>query len=228
MPNDAGFRFIERALPPSLEGLTVVEVGALTSGDHDIRPVAEARRPAFFIGLDVIAGPGVDRLGTVENLSALLGVESADIVVCAEVMEHVRDWRGAIQAMKSVLRPGGQLLITTRSPGYPFHVSPFDYWRYTIDDAHLLMADMEDVVVEGDPSAPGIFIAARRPLLFQAADLSGVRLTSILTGRREAAVRDSWVWRKRLSSPRRIASFVLPHGLKARLLGTRIGSRLTR
>lgn len=226
MANDAGFAFIERQLPPSLAGLTVLEVGSLVGGANDVRPLVAGRSPAGYIGIDVIAGPGVDRIGTVEHLTDAAGREVADMVVCAEVMEHVRDWRAAISEMKDALKPEGRLLITTRSPGYPFHVSPFDYWRYTTEDATRIMADMDSVVVEPDPSAPGVFIAARKPLDFHEADLSDVALTSILTGRRELAVRDRWIWRKRFSSPRRIFSFVVPHDTKARILDTRLGSRL--
>lgn len=226
MANDAGFAFLERQLPHSLAGQTVLEVGSLVGGAHDVRPLVATRSPAGYIGIDVIAGPGVDRIGTVEHLTDAAGREVADLVVCAEVMEHVRDWRAAISQMKAVLKPEGRLLLTTRSPGYPFHVSPFDYWRYTTEDAARMMADMDDVTIEDDPSAPGVFIAATKPSDYREADLSDLALTSILTGRRELAVRDRWIWRKRFSSPRRIISYVLPHDTKARILGTRLGSRL--
>jgi SAM-dependent methyltransferase len=226
MANDAGFAFIERQLATAPSGLTVVEVGSRQGGAHDVRPVVEARLPARYIGVDVIAGPGVDLIGSVEHLTATTGAGVADMVVCAEVMEHVRDWRAAIAEMKLALRPGGRLLITTRSPGYPFHVSPFDYWRYTPEDAASLMADMEDLLVEIDTSAPGVFISACKPADFRAADLTAVALTSVLTGRRELGVRQRWVWRKRFSSPRRVFSFLVPHDAKAWILRTRVGSRL--
>lgn len=226
MANEAGCAFIERQLPDSLAGLTVVEVGALEGGANDIRPLVEARLPARYVGIDVIAGPGVDLVGTVEQLTATTGMHVAELVVCAEVMEHVRDWRAAISELKRALKPAGLLLITTRSPGYPFHVSPFDYWRYTTDDARAMMADMEDVVVESDPSAPGVFISARMPADFRALDLSTIKLKSVLTGHRELNARERWIWRKRFSSPRRVVSFLLPHDIKSRILRTRLGSRL--
>ena len=226
MANDAGFAFIDRNLPKSLEGMTVVEVGALAGGSNDIRPLAMSRPgPARYLGIDVIRGPGVDIVGSVEALTGATGASIADVVICAEVMEHVRDWRTAITEMKRTLKPGGRLLITTRSPGYRFHASPFDYWRYTVEDARAMVADMDGVVVEPDPSSPGIFISAVMPIAFEAADLSGMQIQSILTGHRELKVRERWVWRKRLSSPRRVASFLLPHDVKATIFRTRIGSR---
>lgn len=226
MANDAGFAFIERQLPDSLAGLMVIEIGSLQGGANDVRPIIEARLPARYVGVDVIAGPGVDEIRTAEHLTATTGIGVADLVVCAEVMEHVRDWRAAISEMKRALKPAGRLLITTRSPGYPFHVSPFDYWRYTPDDARAMMADMREVLIETDPSAPGIFISARMPADFHTSDLSAIKLTSALTGQRELEVRERWIWRKRLSSPRRMVSFLLPHDVKAWILRTSLGSRL--
>jgi SAM-dependent methyltransferase len=37
---------------------------------------------------------------------------SFDRVICAEVMEHVHDYRGAVRELARVLRPGGRLAVT--------------------------------------------------------------------------------------------------------------------
>lgn len=214
MPNEAGAAFIVRQLPPTLAGLRVVEVGARTSGSNDVRDLVTPRGPATYVGVDIGPGLGVDVVGRAETLVAAVGSGSADLVIAAEVMEHVRDWQAALLNMKLALRPGGRLIFTTRSPGYPFHVSPFDFWRYTPDAARAIVADLIDVVVENDPSMPGVFVAARRPPDFRPADLSGYALVSVLTGRPETSVRERWIWRKRFSSPRRVISFLLPYRAK--------------
>jgi hypothetical protein len=74
--------------------------------------------------------------------------------------------------MKRVLAPGGLLLITTRSPGFPQHDHPSDYWRFTREDALEIFSDMEEVEVIEDPMAPGIFVRARKPTTFLEADLT--------------------------------------------------------
>jgi hypothetical protein len=38
--------------------------------------------------------------------------------------------------MKQVLKPGGIILITTRSQGFPFHEYPVDAWRFSVEDMH--------------------------------------------------------------------------------------------
>lgn len=52
------------------------------------------------------------------------------LVLCTEVLEHVRDPRAAIAQMRRVLKPGGTLILTTRFI-YPIHDAPGDYWRFT-------------------------------------------------------------------------------------------------
>ena len=53
-----------------------------------------------------------------------------DVVICAEVLEHVPDPWLAVRTLHSLSKPGGYVLITT-----PFllryHPAPEDYWRFT-------------------------------------------------------------------------------------------------
>jgi hypothetical protein len=90
--------------------------------------------------------------------------------------------------LKTVLRPGGILLITTRSKGFPYHDYPSDYWRFELDDMQRIFSDMSIEALEGDPSEPGVFVKARRPEVFKPNDLSAVNLFSIITGDRVAEV----------------------------------------
>ena len=52
------------------------------------------------------------------------------VIVCTEVLEHLKDPRLAISEMSRVLKKGGTLILTTRFV-YPIHDSPHDYWRFT-------------------------------------------------------------------------------------------------
>ena len=53
-----------------------------------------------------------------------------DIVICAELFEHVRNPVTILEEVFRVLRPNGQILITTP---FLFHIhgDPYDYGRYT-------------------------------------------------------------------------------------------------
>jgi SAM-dependent methyltransferase len=169
-----------------ITGKRVLEVGSrvVQSPELTLRHHLVSLRPSLLLGVDVAPGPGVDRVVDAGDLVASLGAASFDAVVCTEVVEHVRDWRRVFGNLKEVLRPGGVLLLTTRSPGFPYHGWPHDYWRFTAADLRAILDDMVVEALAEDPSAPGVLVKARKPERFVARDLSGMRLQSVVGGAR--------------------------------------------
>ena len=53
-----------------------------------------------------------------------------DLILCTEVLEHVLDWPAAWRNLRSLLAPGGRLIITCPFI-YPLHEEPYDFWRPT-------------------------------------------------------------------------------------------------
>jgi SAM-dependent methyltransferase len=80
-------------------------------------------------------GPGVDFL-VADSLCTPFGPERFDVVVCFEVIEHVRDYRRFLREVRRTLRPEGLLLLSTPNketyrdgpgvPPNPFHVHEFE------------------------------------------------------------------------------------------------------
>jgi SAM-dependent methyltransferase len=164
-------------------GRRVLEVGA-RNVNGSARPLAERHAPAEFVGVDIVEGPGVDAICDVDRLVERFGEARFDLVLCTEVMEHIRDWRRALSNLKRVLAAGGTLLVTTRSAGFHYHGYPLDFWRYQPEDVEVLMADMSLDVLECDESAPGVFFLATRPDDFREIVLNNHELFSVITGRR--------------------------------------------
>jgi SAM-dependent methyltransferase len=152
----------ERLNRTDVAGRSVLEVGSLDV-NGSVRPEIESLKPAMYLGVDIVSGARVDEICDVRHLVDHYGNESFDVVVSTELLEHVRDWKGAINNMKRVLRPGGILVVTTRSLGFPLHGYPWDYWRYEPDDLAAIFSDFDDVEMERDPESPGVFIKARKP-----------------------------------------------------------------
>jgi SAM-dependent methyltransferase len=138
-----------------------------------------------YLGIDMIPGPSVDRVINADDLANAYGENSFDVVICMETMEHSRFWRKTLSNIKSILKPGGYLILTAPAPGYPYHGHPTDFWRYTPDDFKHLLKEYEILGVEFDAAGPGSFIAAKKPEgPLHENDLSKYPLFSILTGRK--------------------------------------------
>ena len=162
--HESVMEFLRTKIVPSseIEGKYVLEVGSRNVNGTP-RSVIEPMKPAKYVGVDLMQGPGVDVVLDAGDLVRHFGRESFDVVISTEMLEHTLDWRRAIQAMKGVLRPGGLVVITTRGPGFPYHEHPYDYWRFTVQDFLRIFADFQILELMDDPGAPGVFLKARKP-----------------------------------------------------------------
>jgi SAM-dependent methyltransferase len=189
--------FVRRSLcRAEVEGQSVIEVGSYDV-NGSVRPDVEALHPRLYLGVDISPGPRVDELCSVYELEQRYGRDSFDVVISTEMVEHVRDWRAAVNNLKHILRPEGTLVVTTRSLGFPLHGWPKDYWRYETADFAVIFDDFEDVVVESDPEMPGVFVKATKPARFTARDLSDIALHSVARGgrtRRLTRIDDALLW----------------------------------
>ncbi len=155
--NQTVLDFIRRRLPAdTVKGRRVLEVGSYDVNGSP-RSVVGPLGPSGYVGVDIQAGPGVDMTCDATALEAAFGRDSFDLVISTEMVEHLEDWRGAVRQMKAVLKPGGRLLITTRSPGFPYHPHPVDCWRFTKEDFARIFGDMEIEEICDDPKEPGVF-----------------------------------------------------------------------
>lgn len=161
MCNEWDLDTVARALPePDVRGKRVLEVGSL----------------------DVVCdAAGIDQR---------FGPDAFDVVISTELLEHARECQKIIHNFKYVLRPGGVLVVTTRSFGVDFHRQPYDFWRYEKDDFELIFSDMEVEDLQLDPSDPGLFIKARKPVNFVERDLSQHQLYSILRQKKKREATD--------------------------------------
>jgi SAM-dependent methyltransferase len=222
MCNQACLAYGEHHLAAAdIRGRRVIEVGA-RNVNGSLRGFVEQREPARYVGVDIEAGPGVDEVCNAEDLIDRFGAESFDLVLCTEVLEHVRDWRRVISNLKRLVAPGGVLLITTRSIGFPYHAFPWDFWRYENDDMRAIFSDFAVESVESDPSAPGVFMTARREEQLVENDLADYELYSMVRqGRCRDLNRVEELWFVNRRRVRRLASKYLPPSVKSFVKGLR-------
>jgi glycosyltransferase involved in cell wall biosynthesis/SAM-dependent methyltransferase len=175
-----------------IAGKAVLEVGAFDV-NGSLRSVVDGFSPAKYVGTDITEGPGVDLVCDAYDLLDQFGCEAFDVLICTEMLEHVRDWKRVISNFKKVLKPEGIILVTTRSKGFGYHSYPDDFWRYEIEDVIAMFPDFKIEALESDPEDPGIFFKVRKPADFKEADLSNYALFSMIKGKRVITVSDEEV-----------------------------------
>ena len=192
MAHESCMAFVRASLTASdVADRSLIEVGS-ADVNGSARDYLESLQPAQYVGVDIALGPGVDVICDARKLVDRFGPESFDIVVSTEMLEHVRDWRSTVANMKSILRPGGIVILTTRSFGFPWHGYPFDFWRFEVTDMEQIFADFESVELRSDPDpeSPGVFVKAVKPMHTHTdpVDLSQLRLYNINLHRRTKTI----------------------------------------
>jgi 2-polyprenyl-3-methyl-5-hydroxy-6-metoxy-1,4-benzoquinol methylase len=188
MCNSACIQFAETNITEKdVRGKSVIEVGSLDI-NGSLRSIVETFEPVQYLGVDLCEGHGVDIVCNAAGLIDTFGREKFDLLISTEMMEHVLDWKKIIRNFKRILKPNGALLITTRSKGFFYHGYPDDFWRYELDDMKAIFSDFDIVSLEKDPSSPGVFMMARKPIFFIENDLSHLTLYSVVKFRRTSKV----------------------------------------
>lgn len=167
--------------PAMVMGKRVLEVGSYNV-NGSLRSHVQSMKPAQYLGIDLQNGPGVDYAVDFCAMTPQrvkdLWPEPFDLVISTEMLEHAEDWRAAINNMKSVLKPGGWLLLTTRGVGFPRHGYPSDYWRFDCKDMQRIFADCKLRTIT-DPQVPGVFVLAQKLTDEIAVDLSKIEVYSM-------------------------------------------------
>jgi SAM-dependent methyltransferase len=126
-----------------LAGKDVVDLGGKRVGPRgDFRPPFDQVRSWRFVNIQPKTRP--DMLADVSFLP--LRSACCDVVICTEVIEHLRYPAAAAAEMARILRPGGQVFASIPFM-YCVHGDPQDFQRYTPDGIRRLFAEFREVSV---------------------------------------------------------------------------------
>lgn len=131
----------------------VLEVGSLqceSPKDPEMWNKLDMRRYVkthFYIGLDMQAGPGVDKIINAENMSERLK-DQFDLVICIDTLEHVKHPWLVIEEIYKVLKPGGLAYFAVPFR-FGIHDYPSDYYRYTEEGMKILLEKFKIIYSKG-------------------------------------------------------------------------------
>ena len=112
------------------------------SGDSPYRDLWGRAR---YLAID-LSNPEADLHGSI--LSLPVPSQSADWVVCTEVLEHIFETERALAELRRVLKPGGSLLLST--PLVMGRHEACDFFRFTPEclERHLAAAGFEKIEIQ--------------------------------------------------------------------------------
>jgi SAM-dependent methyltransferase len=184
--------FVETSLARAdIEGKDVLDAGPFDLSEST-QEVIEGLKPNSYRRLNDSEGHGLDPARTTGRLIDEFGTGAYDVVLLTQTVEHMGDWRSAIHNVKHVVKGGGVIVMTARSPGFPVHASLPDFWRFTAEDMRVIFSDCALELAASDTGRhPGVFVKVRAPQELVELDLGGYALHSMITGRRELSVEDA-------------------------------------
>jgi 2-polyprenyl-3-methyl-5-hydroxy-6-metoxy-1,4-benzoquinol methylase len=101
-----------------------------------------------YTGIDMREGPSVDLVINSHDLLAYFEPHSFDTIVWLESAEHDDAFWLTMEAINSLIRSNGHLIMSVPTIGYGLHRFPNDYWRFTVDAFFSLLKDWEVLVLE--------------------------------------------------------------------------------
>jgi SAM-dependent methyltransferase len=140
-------RILYRSLPLVLARVEgeVLDVGCEDSPYRDWMPGASG-----YVGLDVSPGPKVDVVVSPDGTWPLPD-HRFDVVLCTQVLEHVRFTEHTLSEIHRVTRPGGNLILSVPFI-YNEHGQPHDYRRLSQHGVRALLEDdweIQKVIPQG-------------------------------------------------------------------------------
>ena len=151
----SAFAQMLRQTPPG----RLLEVGSRARSGITRRDLAPA--DWHYTGLDIVAGPNVDRVGDAHELDCIFPEERFDAVMAFSVLEHLlMPWKFAI-ALNAVLNIGAIGCFTTHQC-WPLHDAPWDFWRFSDGAwAGILNRATGFEIIETGMGEPAVVVAQR-------------------------------------------------------------------
>lgn len=127
---------------------TVLDIGA---GDKIYQSYVKCKK---YVSLDVLGE--VDVIGDGSYLPFKKG--SFDMIICTQVLEHIRNPFYTVEEFSRVLKEGGIVFITVTTTCYLNHI-PFDYFRYTKYGIEYLLNKNEIIIQKSDIICSGFIVS---------------------------------------------------------------------
>jgi SAM-dependent methyltransferase len=111
---------------PEMRGLILDLGGKRENKRGSFRPPEGQAKAWWYLNLEMSTRPNI--LGDVTQTP--LASECANVIICTEVLEHLKYPAACAAEIFRLLRPGGQAFVSVPFM-YPVHADPYDFQRFT-------------------------------------------------------------------------------------------------
>jgi len=130
------------AFSPCMSGI-VIDLGGKREKKRGLFQAPEGQARAWwYINLDVSTSPNI--FADVSQVP--LERQSADYIICTEVLEHLPNPRACVDEIYRLLHDNGVALVSVPFL-YPVHADPFDFQRFTKDGLRGVFSEFSSVEI---------------------------------------------------------------------------------
>ena len=127
---------------PEMHGMVIDLGGKREQKRGSFRPPEEQASAWYYVNLEAGTHPNI--LGDVCKIP--IKNNCADMILCTEVLEHLKHPNDCADEIFRILRPSGLALFSIPFL-YPVHADPFDFQRYTADGLRQLLNQFSNVEI---------------------------------------------------------------------------------
>lgn len=165
-------------------GKRTMEAGSLVINKISPRFIVAPYEPEVYIGLDLVDGPGVDQVISVEDFLQEHGEAGFDLIFMSAVLETAKDYAGTISAIKRLCKSNGIIILTARTNNHPLADPVNECWRYEIEDIQTLFSDCRIEMMAEDAKHTEVFFKIVKPQNFVEIDYGKIQLYSPILQKR--------------------------------------------
>lgn len=137
---------LKKQYPASFNSGSVLELGACSGwNDEDYGTVRSFFHVPRYVGVDTVAGPGVDVVSKAAETA--FDPESFDTLVCLSMFEHDPGWADSLRHNLRWIREGGLIILGWGAEGNCPH-SPWPWAPVLVADFHAAAATMPIAIHE--------------------------------------------------------------------------------
>jgi len=124
---------------------------------------SQARPDVKIVCVDIQPGHGVDLVADAHDLH-MVADNSVDMVICANVLEHVRYPQRVVKEIHRILKPQGAVFIAIPFV-FRFHADPDDFYRFSAHGIKILCEEF-DCIDSGFTRGPASTMCDLLPQFF--------------------------------------------------------------